>query len=257
MESHDNYANGDKESTYLTNDQIVFGWAIVGSRKAGAPLYFNRPVGSGGTNAQFAEQSQLGDAGDDMWKNKSVVAVNHFRNAMDGKSEYLQNCGSDQNNANKSCLMIERFTKDGTANDGVVIANMGGDQSLVGMSTNLDDGVYPDEVNGGSITVSGGKITSGTAKGNAVSAYYLKAEAKPYVSAEPSSATFSGSSVDVTLRASKAENLKYTTSEGKFGTFKNGDVITVGSSISVGESVTVTVTGTSTEDGSKLTGKPW
>ena len=114
MESHDNYANGDKESTYLTNDQIVFGWAIVGSRKAGAPLYFNRPVGSGGTNAQFAEQSQLGDAGDDMWKNKSVVAVNHFRNAMDGKSEYLQNCGADQNNANKSCLMIERFTKDGT-----------------------------------------------------------------------------------------------------------------------------------------------
>ncbi len=255
VESHDNYANGDKESTYLTNDQIVFGWAIVGSRKAGAPLYFNRPVGSGGTNAQFAEQSQLGDAGDDMWKNKSVVAVNHFRNAMDGKSEYLQNCGSDQNNANKSCLMIERFTKDGTANDGVVIANMGGDQSLAGMSTNLDDGVYPDEVNGGSITVSGGKITSGTAKGNAVSAYYLKAEAKPYVSAEPSSATFSGSSVDVTLRASKAENLKYTTSEGKSGTFKNGDVITVGSSISVGESVTVTVTGTSTEDGSKLTGK--
>ena len=245
VESHDNYANGDKESTYLTNDQIVFGWAIVGSRKAGAPLYFNRPVGSGGTNAQFAEQSQLGDAGDDMWKNKSVVAVNHFRNAMDGKSEYLQNCGAGQNNANKSCLMIERFTKDGTANDGVVIANMGGDQSLVGMSTNLDDGVYPDEVNGGSITVSGGKITSGTAKGNAVSAYYLKAEAKPYVSAEPSSVTFSGSGVDVTLRASKAENLKYTTSEGKSGTFKNGDVITVGSSISVGESVTVTVTGTS------------
>ena len=60
VESHDNYANGDKESTYLTNDQIVFGWAIVGSRKAGAPLYFNRPVGSGGTNAQFAEQSHAG-----------------------------------------------------------------------------------------------------------------------------------------------------------------------------------------------------
>ena len=100
VESHDNYANGDKESTYLTNDQIVFGWAIVGSRKAGAPLYFNRPDGSGGTNAHFAEQSQLGDAGDDMWKNKSVVAVNHFRNAMDGKSEYLQYCGADLNNAN-------------------------------------------------------------------------------------------------------------------------------------------------------------
>ncbi|MBW3095646.1 hypothetical protein KIH75_09975, partial [Bifidobacterium sp. 64T4] len=173
VESHDNYANGDKESTGLTDYQIKMGWAIVGSRKAGAPLYFNRPVGSGGSNPQFAEASQLGDAGDDMWKDKSVVAVNHFRNAMDGKSESLNNCGDN------SCLMIERFTKDGVANDGVVIANMGGDQNLAGTETNLDDGTYPDEVNGGSITVKGGKITSGTAKGGAVSAFYLKAEEKP------------------------------------------------------------------------------
>ena len=104
VESHDNYANGDKESTGLTDYQIMMGWAVVGSRRAGAPLYFNRPKGSGGTNPQFAEQSQLGDAGDDMWKNKSVAAVNHFRNAMDGKGENLQNCGD------KSCLMIERST---------------------------------------------------------------------------------------------------------------------------------------------------
>ncbi len=48
VESHDNYANGDKESTCLTDDQIMIGWAIVGSRRAGAPLYFNRPNGSGG-----------------------------------------------------------------------------------------------------------------------------------------------------------------------------------------------------------------
>lgn len=117
VESHDNYANGDKESTGLTDYQIMMGWAVVGSRRAGAPLYFNRPKGSGGTNPQFAEQSQLGDAGDDMWKNKSVAAVNHFRNAMDGKGENLQNCGD------KSCLMIERSTSDGIQNDGVVIAN--------------------------------------------------------------------------------------------------------------------------------------
>ena len=58
VESHDNYANGDKESTGLTDYQIMMGWAVVGSRRAGAPLYFNRPKGSGGTNPQFAEQSQ-------------------------------------------------------------------------------------------------------------------------------------------------------------------------------------------------------
>ena len=249
VESHDNYANDDKESTGLTDYQIMMGWAIVGSRKAGAPLYFNRPVGSGGSNPQFAEASQLGDAGDNMWKNKSVVAVNHFRNAMDGKSESLNNCGEN------SCLMIERFTKDGVANDGVVIANMGGDQNLAGTETNLDDGTYPDEVNGGSITVKSGKITSGTAKGGTVSTFYLKAEEKPYVSAEASSVTFTSDTTKVTLHAKDAKDLKYTTTEGKSGTFKDGDVIPVGSTLSVGESVTVTVTGTSTKDGTKLTGK--
>ena len=168
VESHDNYANGDKESTYLNDYQLRMGWAIVGSRAGGAPLYFNRPVGSGGNNAQFAEQSQLGDAGDNMWKDKAVVAVNHFRNKMNGNSEYLRNC-QGQN----SCLMIERYAKDGKADDdGVVIANMGGDVNLAGSDTTLDNGTYTDQVNGGTITVSGGKITAGTAKAYAVSAFY-------------------------------------------------------------------------------------
>ncbi|MBM6980787.1 MAG: starch-binding protein [Bifidobacterium thermophilum] len=168
VESHDNYANDDKESTYLNDYQLRMGWAIVGSRAGGAPLYFNRPVGSGGNNAQFAEQSQLGDAGDNMWKDKAVVAVNHFRNKMNGNSEYLRNCQSQN-----SCLMVERYAKDGKADDdGVVIANMGGDVNLAGSGTTLDDGTYTDQVNGGTITVSGGKITAGTAKAYAVSAYY-------------------------------------------------------------------------------------
>ncbi|PKU90994.1 glycogen debranching protein [Bifidobacterium thermophilum] len=168
VESHDNYANDDKESTYLNDYQLRMGWAIVGSRAGGAPLYFNRPVGSGGNNAQFAEQSQLGDAGDNMWKDKAVVAVNHFRNKMNGNSEYLRNCQSQN-----SCLMVERYVKDGkTDDDGVVIANMGGDVNLAGSDTTLDDGTYTDQVNGGTITVSGGKITAGTAKAYAVSAFY-------------------------------------------------------------------------------------
>lgn len=168
VESHDNYANGDKESTHLNDYQLRMGWAIIGSRAGGAPLYFNRPVGSGGNKPQFAEQSQLGDAGDNMWKDKAVVAVNHFRNKMNGNSEYLRNC-QGQN----SCLMVERYAKDGKADDdGVVIANMGGDVNLAGSDTTLDNGTYTDQVNGGTITVSGGKITAGTAKAYAVSAFY-------------------------------------------------------------------------------------
>ncbi|WP_314687822.1 Ig-like domain-containing protein, partial [uncultured Bifidobacterium sp.] len=168
VESHDNYANSDKVTTSLTDYQIRMGWAVVASKAEGTPLYFNRPKGSGGTNAQFAEVSQLGDAGDDMWKDASVVAVNHFRNTVTGDKEYLRNC-----QGNSSCLMTERYKTDSNStDDGVVIANMGGDVDLTGSSTTLDDGTYTDQINGGTITVSNGKITSGTAKGYSVSAYY-------------------------------------------------------------------------------------
>ena len=249
VESHDNYANGDKESTYLTNDQIRFGWAVVGAREGGAPLFFNRPKASGGNQPQFAEASQLGDAGDDMWKDTAVAAVNHFRNAMDGEAEYLRNCGSEQNN--NSCLMVERYKTDNNAgNDGVSIANMGGDQNLAGTPTKLDDGTYTDQVNGGTITVSNGKITSGTAKGDAVSVYF-NTSVKESVSATVSK-KFSSNTIKVTLNASNATNLTYSLSNGKNGSFVDGDSLTIGGDMEIGDSVTLTVKGTGAESGEAL-----
>ena len=249
VESHDNYANGDKESTYLTNDQIRFGWAVVGARAGGAPLFFNRPKASGGNQPQFAEASQLGDAGDDMWKDTAVAAVNHFRNAMDGEAEYLRNCGSEQNN--NSCLMVERYKTDNNAgNDGVSIANMGGDQNLAGTPTKLDDGTYTDQVNGGTITVSDGKITSGTAKGDAVSVYF-NTSVKESVSATVSK-KFSSNTIKVTLNASNATNLTYSLSNGKNGSFVDGDSLTIGGDMEIGDSVTLTVKGTGAESGEAL-----
>ena len=250
VESHDNYANGDKESTYLNDYQLRMGWALVGSRAAGAPLYFNRPKGSGGNNPQFAEASQLGDAGDDMWKDKSVVAVNHFRNAMDGNAEYLRNC-SGQN----SCLMVERYVKDGNdANDGVTIANMGGDVNLAGSDTTLDDGTYTDQVNGGSITVSDGKITQGTAKGNAVSVYF-DATPQPAVASVSATAStsFTTDTMTVTLYAKNVGNATYTTSEGDSGTYRNGDRIEIGATLAVGGQATLTVSGVNPDTGETLT----
>ena len=249
VESHDNYANSDKESTYLTNDQIRFGWAVVGARAGGAPLFFNRPKASGGNQPQFAEASQLGDAGDDMWKDTAVAAVNHFRNAMDGEAEYLRNCGSEQNN--NSCLMVERYKTDNNAgNDGVSIANMGGDQNLAGTPTKLDDGTYTDQVNGGTITVSNGKITSGTAKGDAVSVYF-NTSVKESVSATVSK-KFSSNTIKVTLNASNATNLTYSLSNGKNGSFVDGDSLTIGGDMEIGDSVTLTVKGTGAESGEAI-----
>ncbi|KFJ00369.1 alpha-amylase [Bifidobacterium porcinum] len=247
VESHDNYANGDKESTHLNDYQLRMGWAIIGSRAGGAPLYFNRPVGSGGNKPQFAEQSQLGDAGDNMWKDKAVVAVNHFRNKMNGNSEYLRNCQSQN-----SCLMVERYDKDGNADDdGVVIANMGGDVNLAGSDTTLDNGTYTDQVNGGTLTVSGGKITSGTATAGKVSVFYNMKTNVASVSAT-GSASFKTDTTTVTLHAANVTGAKYTTSEGKSGSYNDGDVITVGANTAVGSAVTVTVSGTDA-DGKTVT----
>ena len=255
VESHDNYANKEVDteigkvgvSTRISADKIRKGWAIIASRAGGAPLFFNRPVGSGGTNNnQFSERTTLGMAGDDEWKHPEVTWVNKFRNAMEGSPENMQNCQGDN-----SCLMIERGIGDGSPdNNGVVVVNSGGDKDLNGISTTLDDGQYKDQVNGGQITVSGGKITSGRAPGGKVAVFWnnkggttIDAET---ISAAPINTTFTGSGIEVTVRAQNATNLKWATSDGKSGTFVSGDKITVGANAEVGDVITLTLTGKGT-----------
>lgn len=37
--------------------QMTMGWGVIGSRSQTMPLYFDRPVGSGGSQPQFAEKA--------------------------------------------------------------------------------------------------------------------------------------------------------------------------------------------------------
>ena len=256
VESHDNYANTDKLSVGLTDEQLKLGWAIVGSRAEGMALFFDRPAGSGGNNAQFTEQTQLGDKGSDLYKDVSVAAVNHFRNQMDGNVEYLHNCGT--NGDNSSCLMIDRYLTDGnSSDDGVVIANSKGDYSLAGTSVKLDDGTYTDEVAGGTITVSGGKITSGTAH-YGVNVFYNKGDGPVVhgtVSASPTDTSFKTDTFTVTLHSANARDTRYATSEGDSGSFNDGDTIIIGGASEAGTDITVTVTGVDNTDGENR-GKP-
>ncbi|MEE0654234.1 MAG: Ig-like domain-containing protein, partial [Bifidobacterium criceti] len=176
------------------------------------------------------------------WKQPGVVASNHFRNAMVGNDENIQNCGGDH------CVMVERFKSDGNAsNDGVLVATTErGGQDLAGMSTKLDNGTYKDEVSGSTITVSGGKITSGSVEANTVAAFYTpKVDTTPISSAEamPNKGSFEDTK-DITLRSFNMANASYTTSEGASGSFKDGDIITIGAGSAGGADVTVTVTGT-------------
>ena len=247
VESHDTYANTNEYSSQLSAWQIRMGWGIVGSRSGGAPLFFNRPVGSGGSNPRFAERSQLGDAGDDEWKHPEVKWVNKFRNAMEGNAEYLRNCQGN------NCLMIERYKTDGNSNnDGVTVVNMDGDKNLAGMDTVLDDGEYVDQVYGGKLTVSGKKITSGSVKSGKVHVFF-NASNTPRASLSVTGAkSFKTDTTQVTLNARNVNNARYTTSEGDSGSFTDGQKITIGAKSAVNTQITVKLTGTDA-DGNQVT----
>ena len=105
VESHDTYANDDQESTWMSDEDIRLGWAMITARAKGTPLIFSRPVG-GGNGTRFTGQSQIGDAGSDLYKDATVAAVNKFHNAMVGESEYIRNPNGDEQVA-----MIERGSK--------------------------------------------------------------------------------------------------------------------------------------------------
>lgn len=144
VEIHDTYANDNGESTNLTDQDIILGWSLIASRKEGAPLFYSRPVGGGGQNDRFPGQSEIGDAGSDLFKNKTIVAINHFRNTMNGRDEYLHNISDDQ-----GLVMIERGGK------GAIITNLASENKTFSTSTKLADGSYKDAVSGKVYKVSG------------------------------------------------------------------------------------------------------
>ena len=253
VESHDNFANGEANIPQeLSDEWIKYGWAGVTAQKNGMSLFFDRPYKDGGTygtggkgtygngSGPFTENSKLGDAGSDLWKDPEVVAVNHFRNAMVGEDSNVSNCGDD------NCLMVERYAGS-AAQDGMVVANANGsDKNLAGQSTKLANGTYTDEVTGSTITVSGGKVISGTVKGQSIAAFSNKTRSGKVSTAEayPNKGTIPGESKTITLRSYQSTNTTYSTSDGQSGSFKDGDTIEIGSKAKSDEVVTVTVKGT-------------
>ena len=253
VESHDNFANGEANIPQeLSDEWIKYGWAGVTAQKNGMSLFFDRPYKDGGTygtggvgtygngSGPFTENSKLGDAGSDLWKDPEVVAVNHFRNAMVGEASNVSNCGDD------NCLMVERYAGS-AAQDGMVVANANGsDKNLAGQSTKLANGTYTDEVTGSTITVSCGKVISGTVKGQSIAAFSNKTRSGKVSTAEayPNKGTIPGESKTITLRSYQSTNTTYSTSDGQSGSFKDGDTIEIGSKAKSDEVVTVTVKGT-------------
>lgn len=235
VESHDTYANGkndsDSESAWMSDEDLKLGWAMITARAKGTPLFFSRPVG-GGNGVRFPEQTKLGDAGSNLYKDPTIVAVNKFHNAMVGQSEYIRNPNGDTNVA-----MIERGTQ------GAVIANLSDSEKSLNTETKLANGTYKDQISGKTYTVSNGRLSGSIARRSVLvltkgDDNLASLSVQGY---QEGSHTFLTDTLNLTLQTSNTSEATYSVNNGAPIKFENGKVITIGSQVQFGETVTVTL----------------
>ena len=228
VETHDDYAangSGSNSNTGLMSDWYnKMGWAIVAARDSGTPLYFNRPAGSSSSNPL---PGSMGNAGNDMWEDTDVVAVNKFHNAMIGENEYIRTLSN-------TTMVIERGTK------GAVIVNLDGTANI-NTETNLEDGIYTNIAStGGTFTVSNGRLT-GTLKSGQIAVFYK--DESPEVSISKESCDFTNT-LDLTLGASNYDKATYSINGGKEIEYTNGTTITIGKNVVAPWEITIVLKAT-------------
>lgn len=235
VESHDTYANGktdsESESAWMSDEDLKLGWAMITARAKGTPLFFSRPVG-GGNGVRFPEQTKLGDAGSNLYKDPTIVAVNKFHNAMVGQSEYIRNPNGDTNVA-----MIERGIQ------GAVIANLSDSEKSLNTETKLANGTYKDQISGKTYTVSNGRLSGSIARRSVLvltkgDDNLASLSVQGY---QEGSHTFLTDTLNLTLQTSNTSEATYSVNNGAPIKFENGKVITIGSQVQFGETVTVTL----------------
>ena len=144
VESHDTYCNAH-ESAHLTDDQIRTGWVFLTARQNGVPLFFSRPMGS--TRQNYWGDNVLGARGNDEFFHPEVVAVNKFRQQMNGQKEDIQMTD------NGEVLVVNRGKK------GAAVVNISGLSNFVNVPTGLPNGTYRDQVYGKEFKVNKGRLT--------------------------------------------------------------------------------------------------
>ena len=148
VESHDTYCNAN-ESAGLTDSQIRTGWVFLTARQNGTPLFYSRPMNS--TRENYFGDNLLGARGNDEFFHPEVVAVNKFRQKMEGQVEDIQIAPDGE------IIAVNR------GNKGAAVINFALDKNEVELSTKLPDGSYTDTVYGNAFKVENG-ILKGTAE---------------------------------------------------------------------------------------------
>lgn len=148
VESHDTYCNAN-ESAGLTDSQIRTGWVFLTARQNGTPLFYSRPMNS--TRENYFGDNLLGARGNDEFFHPEVVAVNKFRQEMEGQVEDIQIAPDGET------IVVNRGDK------GAAVINFALDKNAVELATKLPDGSYTDTVYGNAFKVENG-ILKGTAE---------------------------------------------------------------------------------------------
>jgi alpha-amylase len=143
VESHDTYCNAH-ESAGLTDAQIRTGWVFLTARQNGTPLFFSRPMGS--TRQNYWGENLCGIRGNDEFFHPEVIAVNKFRQAMNGEKESIEISEDGQ------VLVVNR------GNKGAAIVNISDKANPLALPTGLADGEYHDEVYGCLFVVKNGVL---------------------------------------------------------------------------------------------------
>ena len=241
VESHDNFCSG--ASTKLDKKQQILGWAAIGGRKDAPALFFVRPKHEAIDSAGFIKYDDLmGAPGSaETWKDPTVVAVNHFKNAFAGQAEDVK--------ANGSQLFVQRGTT------GMLIVDLNGSSSAVSQACSMANGTYKDQVSGNSFTVSGGKITGNIGSTGVAVVYNTTAdnsapeiklslnnvELTPEVLSRYTGTT---ASIKVDVKNATSYDIKVSNLAAKTVTDASSKTFTLNSTIPYGKSVDITVTAT-------------
>ena len=216
-DSHDTYANDDKQTTNVAVEDINKAYMIQASRKDAASLFFVRPE-SGTT---------FGDVGTNYWKNSEIKAINLFHNRYIGKAEALNN--------NNGCFVNIRGSG---SNRGAAIINIANASNSVTVNVDgLANGSYIDLVTNKKFTVNNGQV-SATFTNNACILVPENSggdESAPELSISVSNEVYSGSTT-VSVNATNATSVTYTINNGSAQTI-SGNSIALPSSLANGKVV--------------------
>ncbi|WP_420976664.1 alpha-amylase [Bacillus vallismortis] len=239
VESHDTYANDEEESTWMSDDDIRLGWAVIASRSGSTPLFFSRPEG-GGNGVRFPGKSQIGDRGSALFEDQAIVAVNTFHNVMAGQPEELSNP-----NGNNQVFMNQRGSQ------GVVLANAGSSSVTINTPTKLPDGSYDNKAGAGAFQVTNGKLT-GTINARSVAVLYpddIANGPRVFLENVKTGVTHSfNDQLTITLRANaNTAKAVYQMNNGQETAFKDGEQLTIGKGDPFGKTYNITLTGTNSD----------